>query len=236
MREVVGERVVVVDQRRLHGPSLLITRAEHAGQPAGIASCSALGDESATIPRASLQVATPSRRTIVRIAMHAVHRPVREEAADRAGVRTAPVALEVGDDLHRAHLGAPLTVPAGKQARSRSKFETLVRAAGHLGDEVRDVRVALRLEEPLDVDGARLRDAGEVVAAEVDKHHVLGSVLLGRQEPLGVSLTRMRRAGDRIQLGDPVVGLDQRLRRGSDECELVQLQQEEVRRRIDASE
>ncbi len=56
--------------------------------------------------------------------------------------------------------GAPETVPAGNVARSRSNGVTPSRSSsGDLGDEVRDVREALRLEEALDLDRSRLADA-----------------------------------------------------------------------------
>ena len=61
------------------------------------------------------------------------------------------------------------------------------------------MRVALRLHESLDVHGARLADAGEVVAAEVDEHHVLGTVLLRGEERLRIPLARRDRARDRVQ-------------------------------------
>ena len=96
--------------------------------------------------------------------------------------------------------GAPETVPAGNVARSTSNGVTPVaQLAGHLGDEVRDVREALRLEEALDLDRSRHADAREVVAAEVDEHHVLGAVLLGGEQALGVALAALGRAGDRVQ-------------------------------------
>ena len=89
--------------------------------------------------------------------------------------------------------GAPETVPAGNVARSRSNgVDAVAELARDLRDEVRDVREALRLEEALDVTVPGTADAREVVAAEVDEHHVLGAVLLGGEQPLGVALARLR--------------------------------------------
>ena len=76
--------------------------------------------------------------------------------------------------------------------------------------------------------------AREVVAAEVDEHHVLGAVLLRGEQPLGVALARLRRAGDRVQRRARALALDERLGRRADEREPVELEQEEVRRRVDA--
>ena len=59
------------------------------------------------------------------------------------------------------------------------------------------MREPLHLHVARHVHGARLADAGEVVAAEVDEHHVLGAVLLGGEQPLDVALGRLGRAGDR---------------------------------------
>ena len=85
-----------------------------------------------------------------------------------------------------------------------------------------------------DLDRARPADPREVVAAEVDEHHVLGTVLLGGEQPLGVALARTGRAGDRVDRCPRAVALDERLRRGADERELAQLEQEEVGRRVHA--
>ncbi len=79
-------------------------------------------------------------------------------------------------------LGAPLRVPAGKQARkasmgARSGLELAFEGA----DEVHDVAVALDEHEVLDLDGAEFADAADVVAAEVDEHDVLGDALSRRR-------------------------------------------------------
>ncbi len=64
---------------------------------------------------------------------------------------------------------------------------------------MRDVREALRLQEALDLDRPGDADAREVVPPEVDEHHVLGAILLGGEQPLGVAVARAGRAGDRVQ-------------------------------------
>ena len=135
----------------------------------------------------------PSRRTSVRIAMHVSISPCsREDVADRARVDAAPVALELRDDLHRAHLRRARD-GAGREAGAQEleRRDAVAQLADDLRDEVRDVRVALRLHEALDAHGARHADAREVVAAEVDEHHVLGAVLLRRR---GAPRRRPRRA------------------------------------------
>ena len=83
---------------------------------------------------------------------------------------------------------------------------------------------------------ARLADAREVVAAEVDEHHVLGAILLGREQRLRVAVARRDRAGDRVHGGARALALDDGLRRAADERDVAELEQEEIRRRIDATE
>src|SRR5205085_8251963 len=95
---------------------------------------------------------------------------------------------------------------------------------------------ALGLQEPLDADGAGDADAREVVAAEVDEHDMFGPVLLGREETFGVAGAGASRTGDRVDARPPALELDERLGRGADEREPLELEQEEVGRRVDAAE
>ena len=87
--------------------------------------------------------------------------------------------------------GAPETVPAGKQARSRSNGVTPSRSSPATS-ETRCVtcekRSGSRKRSTRTVPG--LADAREVVAAEVDEHHVLGAVLLRARAALRVALAR----------------------------------------------
>src|SRR6266566_5157414 len=99
-----------------------------------------------------------------------------------------------------------------------------------------DVRELLRFEKPLDLDRAWHADAREVVAAQVDEHHVLGTVLLRGEQALGVTGTALGRAGDRIQARARSLNLDVRLWGRADESEIAKLEEEEVRRRVDAPE
>ena len=94
------------------------------------------------------------------------------------------------------------------------------------------MREALRLEEALHLHRPRPADPREVVAAEVDEHHVLGALLLGGEQALRVPLAGPCRARDRVQRGAAALGLHERLGRGADEREAVELEQEQVRRRI----
>ena len=75
-------------------------------------------------------------------------------------------------------LGAPLSVPAGKVARSTSMLvRPGLEQALDVADDVHHVRVALDDEGVGHLDAAGLRDAADVVARQVDQHQVLGALL-----------------------------------------------------------
>ena len=67
-------------------------------------------------------------------------------------------------------LGAPESVPAGKQARKASTAASPAELALERADQVHDVGVALDEHQVLHLDGAEFADAADVVAAEVDEH------------------------------------------------------------------
>ena len=93
------------------------------------------------------------------------------------------------------------------------------------------MREALDLHAARDVHGARAADAREVVPAEVDEHHVLGAVLLRREQPLDVALGRLRRPRDRAEARAAVLARHEALGRRADEREAVEVEEEEVRAR-----
>ena len=65
-----------------------------------------------------------------------------------------------------------------------------------------DVAVAADLHELHDLDGARLADPAQVVAAEIDQHHVLGA-LLGVGQQLSLQDRVLGRSGAaRLRAGD----------------------------------
>ena len=55
----------------------------------------------------------------------------------------------------------------------------------HLAGEVHHVRVALEHHQLLDLLGAELHDATDVVATEINEHHMLGAFFFIRQKILG---------------------------------------------------
>ena len=136
--------------------------------------------------------------------------------------------------------GAPDSVPAGSTERSASIAAHLrPQLAADARDDVDHVRVGLDGHERLDLDGAVLADAPEVVAAEVDEHHVLGALLLVRQQvggdrDVGVGVGPARpRAGDRAGRGAAAGDGDERLGRGADDLEVLEVEEVHVGRRVD---
>ena len=137
--------------------------------------------------------------------------------------------------------GAPDSVPAGRIERSASIGPTLgPQPPGHRGDDVHHVRVGLDGHERLDLDGAVLAHAPEVVAAEVDEHHVLGALLLVGEQVCGdrvVLARRRRRAGACRRSGACVTRPPrhghERLGRGADDLEVLEVEEVHVRRRVD---
>ena len=89
----------------------------------------------------------------------------------------------------------------------------------HAAHHVHDVTVALDRAIGIDAHAARGRDPAEIVARQIDQHHVLGIFLgIGEQLDLEPLVERRSscarpRAGDRTQLRFASVELDQRLRR-----------------------
>ena len=74
------------------------------------------------------------------------------------------------------------------------------------------MRIALDLEEALDLDGSGNADAREVVPPEIDEHHVLGAILLRSEQPFGVAVSAFGRPRDRVDRRTPSLALHERLR------------------------
>ena len=65
---------------------------------------------------------------------------------------------------------------------------------------------------------------------------MLGAVLLGREQAGGVAVARRCRPGDRVEARPSAFELDERLGRGADEGEAVELEQEQVGRGVDPAQ
>ena len=112
--------------------------------------------------------------------------------------------------------GAPVIDPPGNVASSSSVSPTSSRSRPSTArDEVLDARQSARRHQLRPAHGARLAHAREVVALEVDDHHVLGRVLLRLGQPLDTP-------GGRV----PLIGIVQtrrprRARKSSGEAETI---------------
>ena len=139
--------------------------------------------------------------------------------------------------------GAPVSVPAGKVARSTSRLRhAVLQQALDVADDVHHVRVALDREGLGHLDAAGLGDAADVVARQVDQHQVLGALLrvgaqlgLERLVLLGRRAARAR-AGERpdrhlVALGRVLLA-HQDLGRGADDLEVAHVVEVHVRRRV----
>ena len=139
--------------------------------------------------------------------------------------------------------GAPETVPAGKHGDERIEVVAILGEPAVDGrDEVHDVRVALERHVLRHAHRAELADAAEIVAAEVDEHHVLGAFLLvalqllGQPQVLLLVAAARPRAGDRMRLDAPAFDAHQHLRRRSDDRETAHPDEIHVGRRIDVAQ
>src|SRR5690606_7823585 len=137
------------------------------------------------------------------------------QPAHGAGIGAAPDAFELGDDLHAAHLGRAGDGAAGEhRAQHPARRGVFAQAAAHVAGDVVHVGVALHHHQLVDLDAAGSADAAEVVALEVDQHHVLGA-LLGVADQLAdasgfvVAPQPRPRAGDGPGLDDVAADRDQ---------------------------
>ena len=135
--------------------------------------------------------------------------------------------------------GAPDTVPAGNVARSASNASLPgASVAGDVAHDVHDVAVVLDLHELVDADRPRRRDAAQVVAAQVDEHDVLGSLLLvgeqvGAQAAvLGGVTPRGRVPGERAREHLVALHAHERLGARADERHVAGADVEHVRARV----
>jgi hypothetical protein len=100
------------------------------------------------------------------------------EVPHRARVDPAPHGLERVDDLHGPHLGG-----AGHGSRRKAcahdvhGLHVAAEPTAHVRDQVHDLRVALDAHVFVRFDRAELGHAADVVAAEVDEHHVFRTFL-----------------------------------------------------------
>ena len=115
-----------------------------------------------------------------------------------------------------ASFGAPVTEPGGNVARSSPASPTPSRSSPSTSETRCHTPACGRdLGERGDADRAGPADAAEVVADEVDDHHVLGAVLLRRGQ-LGAAVRRARALDRRAAHGAARAGEEQLRREARD--------------------
>ncbi len=109
-------------------------------------------------------------------------------------------------------------------------------------DQVHDVRVAFERHVLRHAHGSELANASEIVASEIDEHHVFGALLLvafqffGEPQILVVVGAARSRAGDRDAFRRAAFDADQHLRRRADDRQRAHAHEIHVRRRVHVAE
>src|ERR1700677_1400437 len=172
----------------------------------------------------------------------AVEVAVEGKIADASAVGAAGGLLEFGDDLHGADFRGAAE-GAGGEGGAHEAVDGLSggKMALDLGNDVHDVAVTLDDHQFLDLHGAKIADAADVVSGEIDEHDVFGAFLgIGQQFAfqglvfLG-GLAAAPGAGDGANLDVAVFAADMGFRGGADEGESLQLEQKHVGRGIDGA-
>ena len=164
-----------------------------------------LGDAPGDDPGAGVDVGLAAAEDRAADRDRRVEVAVVAEVADGAAVQPAALALGRRDELHRADLrGARQRAGREDGAQRVERVELRPQPALDVADEVEDVAVALDLHVLRHGHRARPGDAPEVVAPEVDEHHVLGPLLGVALELLGEELVLGRRGAARPRAGDRV--------------------------------
>ena len=117
---------------------------------------------------------------------HVEDRLPRRKEADGARVHAARRVFERGEQLHRTHLGR-----ARYGSRRKERAKNLVNA--HLGPQLRTHRrshlpersVTLHIEQPVRMHRTGSRHAAQVVAQQVDNHHIFTAIFRVVAQPLG---------------------------------------------------
>ena len=238
VREVVGERVVVVDQQD-HALAPRRARSPARARPAsaGTRRARRRGRSRRRSRRPPVGSATPSCQHDRADCDAGVERPAGQRIADGAGVGAAAVALQLGDQLHRPHLRRARDGPGGEAGAQEVEGRT-PSPSSPTTSETRWVTCEKR-------SGSRKR---------VEAHRPGRQTRERSLRPRSTSITCSARSfsepssrsaspspgrgrpGDRVQRWPAALDLDERLRRGADQREPVELEQEEVRRGVDAAQ
>lgn len=171
-----------------------------------------------------------------------VHAAVAK-VAHGTGVHASLLLFQLGNQLHGADLGGARHGPRGEDGAKGVEARLVgPQDARHLRDEVLDVAKLFHLHEAVDADAVGVADAVDVVAGQVDEHDVLGAVLEGAAQLVGQALVLLGRlaaldgARNGVRDDAAVLALDQQLGRGANDLEILAVNVEEVRRRVDGAQ
>ncbi len=136
--------------------------------------------------------------------------------------------------------GAPVTVPAGKHDAERVEaIETVAQPRTQTRLQMLHVRIRFDRHQIFDLHRAVIGNTSEIVAAEIDEHHVLrdfllvGFQILAQHPVFGFGRAAFARAGDRAIVESLAVTTHEHFRRRADHCFFTRAQEKHVRRRID---
>jgi hypothetical protein len=169
-----------------------------------------------------------------------VHVAAPAEVAHGAAIELAGYRLEFVDQLHGAYLGRAHQRTRGKGCGEQVECVLRgIQAALHAAHDMHDMAVAL--DHPVGIDGHRARDrhAPQIVAREIDEHHVL-CILFRIAQQFGfqrriASLVRAARprTGNGAQLRLSCVAFHERFRGRSHHGDIPELAKKHVRRGIE---
>src|SRR5207342_281447 len=137
-----------------------------------------------------------------------VHVAVAIEIAEGTGVRAATLAFELGDDLHAAHFRTAGDGTAGKyRADHLARCHAVAAPPTDVGNDVVHMRIALDRHQLVHAHAAGNADAAEVVALQVNQHHVLGALFgvadqFADARGIVIAGKARARAGDRTRFDD----------------------------------
>ena len=163
----------------------------------------------------------------------------RRNESNRAAIHAARRMLDRCDQPHAAALRRARDRSGRKQrAEHIRQRRALAQRAFDGRNQLKHRRISLDFEQRHRPHRSDLRDASDVVAREVDDHHVLGAVLLRRRQPrrpLLVFFTpspARRRALHRLRGDPPAANLEEQLRRQRQHAPAAQIQIRGIRRAL----